>query len=111
MIKNFLIITLLLINFTLSKKKHSNLNVIEDFQFVLESKDLVEGEFIQEKFTPQGGNIIPNLTWKNAPEQTKSFAFCVEDPDAPKGNFYHWLLVNIPNDKMTINNKYPWKRN
>jgi Raf kinase inhibitor-like YbhB/YbcL family protein len=76
----------------------------ESTKFILESSDLKEGEYIQEKFTPQGSDLIPNLCWRNVPDKTKSLALCVEDPDAPNGTFYHWLVMNIPHDKTFIDN-------
>jgi hypothetical protein len=30
------------------------------------------------------------------PERTRSFALIVDDPDAPSGDFVHWLLYRIP---------------
>jgi len=76
----------------------------ESTKFILESNDLKEGEYIQDKFTPQGADLVPNLTWRNIPDKTKSFALCVEDPDAPNGTFYHWLVMNIPFDRSSIDN-------
>jgi Raf kinase inhibitor-like YbhB/YbcL family protein len=52
---------------------------------------------IPRQFTCQGEDISPELTWKNAPKQTKSFALIVHDPDAPRaGGFTHWVAYNIP---------------
>jgi Raf kinase inhibitor-like YbhB/YbcL family protein len=42
-------------------------------------------------------NRSPDLTWKGAPAQTKSFALTLFDPDAPTGHgFFHWVLFNMP---------------
>jgi Raf kinase inhibitor-like YbhB/YbcL family protein len=35
------------------------------------------------------------LEWNGAPAETRSFALIVEDPDAPKGIWTHWVLFDI----------------
>ena len=68
--------------------------------FTLSSKDLGgETTKIQEfnGFGCSGDNQSPQLSWKNAPEGTKSFAITMYDPDAPTGSgFWHWLVFDIP---------------
>jgi phosphatidylethanolamine-binding protein (PEBP) family uncharacterized protein len=44
--------------------------------------------------------INPPLTVDNIPENTKTLAVIVEDPDAPRGTFDHWLLWNLPPDRI-----------
>ena len=52
---------------------------------------------IPRQFTCEGANISPELSWKNAPAQTRCFALLVHDPDAPiSGGFTHWVVYNIP---------------
>lgn len=44
-----------------------------------------------------GQNRSPELTWTDAPNETKSFALIVHDPDAPiEGGFFHWVVYNLP---------------
>jgi Raf kinase inhibitor-like YbhB/YbcL family protein len=52
---------------------------------------------IPSQFTCEGKDISPELTWKNPPAGTKSFALIVHDPDAPvSGGFTHWVVYNLP---------------
>lgn len=48
-------------------------------------------------FGCNGSNQAPQLSWKNAPEGTKSFAITIHDPDAPTtSGWWHWTVYNIP---------------
>lgn len=60
------------------------------------SPAFTEGQPIPEKYTCEGRNISPPLTWSGAPANTKSFAVIVDDPDAPSGIFTHRVLYDIP---------------
>lgn len=52
---------------------------------------------IPASFTCDGENISPELSWRDAPDQTQSFVLLMHDPDAPRaGGFTHWVLYNIP---------------
>ncbi|MDK9700441.1 MAG: YbhB/YbcL family Raf kinase inhibitor-like protein [bacterium] len=53
------------------------------------------------KFTCEGENVSPPLTWSGIPESAKSLVLIVDDPDAPDPakplrTWVHWLLYNIP---------------
>lgn len=50
---------------------------------------------IPKKYTCDGPGINPELRIEGAPEEAKSFALVMDDPDAPQGTFTHWLLWNI----------------
>ena len=54
------------------------------------------GEDIPRKFTCEGPDTSPQLTWSEPPGGTKYFALLVDDPDAPVGNWNHWAIWNIP---------------
>jgi Raf kinase inhibitor-like YbhB/YbcL family protein len=68
--------------------------------FTLKSADLggqFTNEFMAGNFGCSGGNLSPELSWTNAPADTKSFAITMYDADAPTGSgFWHWVIVNIP---------------
>jgi Raf kinase inhibitor-like YbhB/YbcL family protein len=54
------------------------------------------GQTIPKNFTCDGPDVSPQLSWKEAPAATKSFALIMDDPDAPAGTWVHWVLYNLP---------------
>lgn len=61
-----------------------------------------EGESIPRQYTCQGVNISPPLEWSGVPKAAKSIAIIADDPDAPSGTFTHWVLYNLPADKIGL---------
>jgi Raf kinase inhibitor-like YbhB/YbcL family protein len=56
---------------------------------------------IPSEYTCDGKDINPPLEVANIPEGTKSLAIIMEDPDAPRGVFDHWIVWNIsPNEAI-----------
>ncbi|AFN74405.1 putative phosphatidylethanolamine-binding protein [Melioribacter roseus P3M-2] len=51
---------------------------------------------IPVRYTCDGENVSPPLKWNNIPEGAKSLALINDDPDAPAGDWIHWILYNIP---------------
>ncbi len=64
----------------------------------LKSRDFEENGMIPSKFTCDGDDVSPQLSWEDVPNGTKSFALSVEDPDAPMQTFIHWLVHDIPKE-------------
>jgi len=60
------------------------------------SSDLSAGEAIPPRFTCDGENISPALAWHGVPGGAAGLALVVDDPDAPRGTFTHWVVANIP---------------
>lgn len=55
-----------------------------------------EAQSIPEKYSCDGQNVSPPLRWEGTPENTRSIAVIVDDPDAPSGTFTHWVLYDLP---------------
>lgn len=59
-----------------------------------------EGKDIPKMYTCDGKNINPYLNIENVPEDSKSLVIILEDPDAPKGTFTHWVAFNIKKTEL-----------
>jgi Raf kinase inhibitor-like YbhB/YbcL family protein len=66
------------------------------------SKSFQHLQKIPATHTCDGKNISPHLFWSDAPPETASFALSLTDPDAPGGNFIHWLVYDISKDVTEI---------
>ena len=64
--------------------------------FRLETSSFLPGDDIPRKFTCEGPDVSPALTWTEPPAGTKSFALIADDPDAPRSTFVHWVVYNLP---------------
>jgi Raf kinase inhibitor-like YbhB/YbcL family protein len=56
---------------------------------------------IPSRYTGDGDDVSPALSWEGAPSGTQSFALIVDDPDAPdprapRMTWAHWVLYDIP---------------
>ena len=74
---------------------------------VLVSSAFKAGEMIPSKYTCDGENISPQLSWSGAPAGTKSFALIADDPDAPMGTWVHWVIYNIPDTTHQLKEAVP----
>jgi len=65
---------------------------------------------IPEEFTCDDADISPPLQIGEVPENTRSLALIMDDPDAPMGTFVHWVVWNIPPDTTEIKKgeAIPW---
>jgi Raf kinase inhibitor-like YbhB/YbcL family protein len=57
---------------------------------------------IPQKYTCDGEYINPPLTISDVPQNAKTLALIVEDPDAPVGLWVHWMIWNIPTNISEI---------
>jgi Raf kinase inhibitor-like YbhB/YbcL family protein len=55
------------------------------------------------KYSCEGENVNPPLSIRNVPDNAKSLALVLDDPEATHGTFTHWVVWNIPVGIETIN--------
>lgn len=70
--------------------------------FTLNTQDFSIRGLLPQEYTCDGADVSPELEWQNPPPNTKAFAIVLNDPDAKKGNFYHWIIYNIPKNVTTL---------
>ena len=64
--------------------------------FSIRSNGFGADQPIPSRFTCDGEDLSPALSWSDVPDGTQSFAIILDDPDAPRGVFTHWVLYNLP---------------
>jgi Raf kinase inhibitor-like YbhB/YbcL family protein len=60
------------------------------------STPFADGAQIPVRYSCDGENRSPELTWSGVPAGTASLAVVVDDPDAPGGTYVHWVLFGVP---------------
>jgi Raf kinase inhibitor-like YbhB/YbcL family protein len=60
------------------------------------------GEMIPARYTCDGSDVSPDLSWRGVPNTAKSLALICDDPDAPMGTWVHWVLFNIPAEAVGL---------
>ena len=61
--------------------------------FALTSTAFKDGGPIPRRFTCDGDDVSPDLSWSGAPENTRALVLVVIDPDAR--DFVHWLVYDM----------------
>lgn len=62
-----------------------------------------DGGTIPQRYTCDGQDTVPPVSWSGLPDGTEQVAVTVTDPDAPGGTFVHWLAVFPPDaDAPTV---------
>lgn len=66
-----------------------------------------EGGTIPEKYSCEGENVPPPLSWSDVPEGTRELVIVLTDPDAPSGTFVHWTVWGIDPSTSGIDGELP----
>ena len=63
------------------------------------STAFTQGHAIPKKYTGEGADVSPPLTWTGVPETAKELVLICDDPDAPTDEpWVHWLIYQMPAD-------------
>ncbi len=67
------------------------------------SSAFADGGAIPRKYTCEGSDLSPPLSFSGVPQEAKSLVLIVDDPDvpdpkAPKMTYVHWVLFDLPPD-------------
>jgi Raf kinase inhibitor-like YbhB/YbcL family protein len=68
----------------------------------LTSQAVRPGQPIPAIHSCEGEDRSPALVWDEVPANTRSLAVIVDDPDAPRGTYVHWVLYNLPADAIEL---------
>ncbi len=64
--------------------------------FLIRSPAFPYGQVIPSRYTCDGEDLSPPLSWLGLPEGTGALLLYVFDPDAPSGIFVHWVAYDLP---------------
>ncbi|MDA0798861.1 MAG: YbhB/YbcL family Raf kinase inhibitor-like protein [Chloroflexi bacterium] len=67
-------------------------------EITVEIPTMTNGSIIRPRYTCDGINLSPEVTWSGVPENAVTQALILNDPDAPDGAYIHWLVYDIPPD-------------
>lgn len=68
----------------------------------IESAAFGHNQAIPSKYTCDGQNVNPPLTFSDVPSDAKSLVLINDDPDAPAGTWVHWTVWNISSQTTEI---------
>jgi len=71
-------------------------DVNNEVGFILASTRFKPGEIIPQKYTCDDKDVSPELLWGDPPKGTKSFVLLMEDTDAARGSWIHWVVYDLP---------------
>ena len=70
--------------------------------FELKSQAFQAGDRIPTKYTCEGADVSPPLRWNDPPRGTRSIVLIADDPDAPVGDWVHWVIFNLPENQRDL---------
>lgn len=83
--------------------------MIAKAQLSVHSPSFAEGASIPARHSCDGADVSPPLSWQGVPSGTRSLAVICHDPDAPGGDWVHWVAWNIPASRHELAEHVPQK--
>lgn len=71
-------------------------------RFILKSAAFEDGGMIPRQHTCDGKDISPALFWSGTPDKTASLALMMDDPDAPRKTWVHWVVFDLPSTMTSL---------
>ena len=111
-VKKYLVLLLLLIGISqvfhiLIVKAQGGKNMETKVKLQIKSSVFEHNEMIPKKYTCDGEDISPPLSWDGVPEGAKSLALISDDPDAPMGTWVHWVLYDLLSSVKELEENFP----
>jgi Raf kinase inhibitor-like YbhB/YbcL family protein len=73
-----------------------------EIKMTLTSEAFEDGAVIPARYSCEGDDLSPPLSWSDVPTGTRAFALICEDPDAPVGTWDHWVIFNLPGEMTSL---------
>lgn len=74
----------------------------EILPLIVQSSAFTARAVIPKEYTCDGEDLSPDLNWADPPVGVESFAIICDDPDAPGGDWVHWVIYDIPSDVRSV---------
>jgi Raf kinase inhibitor-like YbhB/YbcL family protein len=69
----------------------------------IQSSAFSPNDWIPKRYSGEGKDVSPALSWTGAPDGTVEFALICDDPDAPTAEpWVHWVAYHIPGNVSSL---------
>src|SRR4051812_1376833 len=77
-------------------------------RLLVTSGAFVSGGELDDKYTQNGDNMSPSITWSKGPQGTQSYAVLAEDSGVNRAEpIVHWVIFNIPSTASSLPQNVP----
>jgi hypothetical protein len=73
----------------------------------IKSTAFQNGAEIPRKYTCDGEDVSPRLSWEGVPKGVRSFALIMDDPDARAATWVHWVIYDLPPETRALAEALP----